>query len=118
MKVTRFEELEIWKESIRLCIKIINTTKESRMYSLRDQMTRSAISVPSNIAEGFERDSRKEFIRFLNIAKASCGELRTQLFISLETGVIKKDDCKLYIETTKKISAMINKFIIYLKNSL
>ncbi|MEK7796624.1 MAG: four helix bundle protein, partial [Pseudomonadota bacterium] len=59
-----------------------------RDYDYKDQVTRSGLSVPSNIAEGYERDSDRELARFLRIAKGSCGELRTQLYIGLEAGFI------------------------------
>lgn len=109
--VTKFEDLLVWKESIRLSIDLINGLKDSKMYGLKDQMVRSAISVPSNIAEGFERESKKEFVRFLNIALASCGELRTQLFIAQEVKMVEHMDTALLIEKTRKISAMLQSLI-------
>lgn len=80
-------------------------------FSFKDQITRSALSIGSNIAEGYERGSNNEFIRFLNIAKGSCGELRTQMFIALEIGYVEKDKGKELIEKSREISAMLNGLI-------
>ncbi|MEJ2685452.1 MAG: four helix bundle protein [Candidatus Sulfobium sp.] len=78
----RFEDLEVWKSSYKLAVEIYKRFSNCKDYGLKDQITRSSVSVPSNIAEGFERNSNKEFIRYLYIAKGSCGELRTQLHIA------------------------------------
>jgi four helix bundle protein len=66
-----FEELEVWKRSCRLAVDIYNILKDSKEYGLKDQMNRAAVSVPSNIAEGCERDSIKESMHFFHIAKGS-----------------------------------------------
>ena len=80
--VTTFEDLDVWKRGCQLAVDLCVATNDSRDYALKDQMQRSTISVPSNIAEGAERDSEGDFIRFLRINKGSCAELRTQLYIS------------------------------------
>ena len=72
-------------------------------------MTRAAVSVPSNIAEGYERGSNPEFIRYLNIARGSVAELRTQLYIAAEVGVISKDDMAEMVEEARIISAMLTR---------
>jgi four helix bundle protein len=82
MALTTFEDLEVWKRSCNLAVDVCVATHHSKNYGLKDQLQRSAISIPSNIAEGSERDSDGDFIRFLRISKGSCGELRTQLYIS------------------------------------
>ena len=69
---------------------------------------RAALSVPSNVAEGYERNSNKEFVRFLNVAKGSCGELRTQLYISRKLDFLNKADFDRLIRESKEISAMIH----------
>ena len=69
-----FEGLDVWKRSSRLCVELYRELKDSREWGFRDQITRSALSVPSNIAEGYERSSRREYVQFLRIAKGSCGE--------------------------------------------
>ena len=88
MSYQSFEELEVWKKSCQLSVIIYTTLKDCRDYALKDQMQRSSISIPSNIAEGTERGTVKEYIRFLHIAKGSAAELRTQLYIADKIGII------------------------------
>lgn len=83
-----FENLEVWKRSSTLAVDVYQALKTCRERHLRDQITRSAISVPSNIAEGFERNSNKQFAQFLLIAKGSCGELRTQIQLCQRMGLL------------------------------
>ena len=85
--------------------------KDCKDWGFRDQVQRSSVSIPSNIAEGFDRNSNNEFIRFLNISKGSCGELRTQLIIAERAGLIER--VGVLIEQTKKESKMIQKLITY-----
>ena len=75
---------------------------------MQDQVQRAALSVPSNVAEGYERNSNKEFVRFLNISKGSCAELRTQLYISRKLEFLKKSDFDHLIGESKEISAMLH----------
>ena len=79
-KYMEFENLEVWKRAARLSANIYKELARLKDYSFRDQITRSGLSVPSNIAEGFERGSQKECIVFLSYAKGSSGELRTQIY--------------------------------------
>ena len=102
-----FEELEVWKRSSRLAVSFLELIDPTKLYALRDQMARCAISVPSNIAEGAERESDREFRRFLAIAKGSAGELRTQLYIGLRAGVFSEEQARPLINEAKEISAMI-----------
>lgn len=81
VKIEKFEDLLIWKNAMDLCVNIYELAKSIKDFSLKDQIQRAAVSVPSNIAEGFDRGTNKEFIRFLYIAKGSCSEVRTQLII-------------------------------------
>ena len=110
-KIEKFEDLEVWRKGVRLSIRIYQELKGCKDYGLRDQIQRSAVSVPSNIAEGYERNTNKEYIQFLHIAKGSCGELRTQLYIAGELGIISKERTKELIGVTKEISAMLYKLI-------
>ena len=71
-KIGKFEDLEVWKEGMSLAAKIYKNLNNCRDYGLRDQMQRSAVSIPSNIAEGFERNTNKDYIHFLYISKGSC----------------------------------------------
>jgi four helix bundle protein len=102
-----FEELEVWKRSSRLAVSVLELIDPVKLYALRDQMARCSISIPSNIAEGSERESDREFRRFLAIAKGSAGELRTQLYIGLRAGIFSDDQARPLIAEVKEISAMI-----------
>src|SRR6056297_678544 len=102
-----FESLQVWKRASRLAVRIYQVLKDCRDYGLKDQMTRAAVSVPSNIAEGYDRGTNPEFIRFLNIAKGSAAELRTQLYIAKEMGEIDQETMAELVEETKGISGMI-----------
>lgn len=119
-KVNSFEELNIWIESRsfnKKLYKILNNGLFDKDYDLKRQIRRASISISSNIAEGFEGNTDKEFIQFLYYAKGSAGEVRSQLFLSLDLNYIKKDDFdKLYSQITE-ISKMIGGMIKYLKNS-
>jgi len=110
-KRLRFEDLEIWKQSIVLSIGIYKEFKNCKDFGFKDQITRSSLSIPSNISEGFERESNKEFIRFLYIAKGSCGELRTQIKIGIEIEYIDKVKGENFIQKAESISYMLNSFI-------
>ena len=87
-----FETLDAWKRSCQLSVRVYNLMRDSKDYSLKDQIFRSSISIPSNIAEGAERDSKKEFIRFLHISKGSAAELRTQTYIACRVKLINEND--------------------------
>ena len=116
-----FEEIEAWKESSRLVCEVYRVTREgefSRDFALRDQIRKSAISVPSNISEGFERDSTKAFINFLYIAKGSCGELRTQIYLARKLGYIDAARMKKLVAKAKDVSRMIAGLIGYLEKSM
>ena len=110
-KIERFEDLQIWQDSVTIAVEIYALFKDSKDFGFCDQIQRSSVSVPSNIAEGYDRQSNNEFIRFLRIAKASCAELRTQLIIAQRVGMVK--DVGSLIEKTKSLSAMIQKLITY-----
>ncbi len=82
-----FEELVVWKRACRLTVQLYELLTNCTDYGLRDQMTRAGVSIVSNIAEGVERNTPKEFQRYLNIAKGSAAELRTQIYIAGEIGI-------------------------------
>ena len=111
MSYRSFEELEVWKRACALAVRIYNMLKGCRDYAFKDQMTRAALSIASNIAEGAERDSKAEFIRFLNIAKGSAAELRTQLYIAAQAGVIRTDESEELIREIKELSSMMHGLI-------
>ena len=110
-KVEKFEDLKVWQESLLLSIGIYKILADCRDYGLRDQMCRASVSVPSNIAEGFERHSNKDFIRFLRIAKGSLAELRTQIYIASEIGIITSERATHFISVSQHISAMLQNLI-------
>lgn len=110
-KINKFEDLNIWKESMHLSLQLYTELKECSDFGLKDQIQRASVSVPSNIAEGFERSSNKEFIRFLYISKASVGEIRTQLYLCKELGLLENKRCDELIDQSRKISAMLYNFI-------
>ncbi|MBW1778945.1 MAG: four helix bundle protein [Deltaproteobacteria bacterium] len=111
MAYRSFEELEVWKKGCRLAVMVYEALKECRDFGLKDQMTRAAVSIPSNIAEGAERDSKIEFIRYLHIAKGSAAELRTQIYIAKKIGFMESETVKELIEELKSISSMLHALI-------
>ena len=102
-----FEDLEVWKKSCRLSVRLYKLLRDCRDYGLKDQMLRASISIPSNIAEGAERKSVPDFQRFINIAQGSAAELRTQLYISREIEILPKNTAQELIEDAKSISKML-----------
>ena len=111
----RFEDLEIWKEGMEICKDVYVSLSDCNDYGLKGQMQRAAVSIPSNIAEGYERNGVKEKQQFMFIAKASCGELRTQLYLAV---FLKYIDCKngnLLIDRITKLSIKIFNYIHFLK---
>ena len=109
--IGKFEDLDVWKESVGLSIEIYKHFSEIRDYGFKDQIQRSVISIPSNIAEGYDRDSNKEYVRFLYISRGSCAELRTQLTIAKELKYLTKTEAEDLIDKTRKISAMLYNLI-------
>ena len=106
-KVEKFEDLKVWQDSIKLAREIYIQFTDSHDFGFRDQIQRSAVSIPSNIAEGFERQTNKEFIHFLFIAKGSCGELRTQLYLATDLNLIETEKGSELCQLTKEVSAML-----------
>ncbi|MDY6981026.1 MAG: four helix bundle protein [Pseudomonadota bacterium] len=102
-----FEDLDVWKRAANLSAEIYMHMKESRDFGFRDQITRSGLSIPSNIAEGIDRQSNKETTNFLSYAKGSCAELRTQIYIGIKIGYIPEDTGKKWVNETKELSAML-----------
>jgi four helix bundle protein len=90
-KIESFEDLMVWRKGIELVKHVYLTCGDGDLkkdFGLRDQLRRAAVSIPTNIAEGFERASRKEYLQFLNIAKGSAGEVRSLLRVALEVGYL------------------------------
>ena len=107
----RFEDLDVWKRACRLCVEIYRALKECRDSGFKDQITRSALSIPSNIAEGYERNTNKDATKFFFYAKGSAGELRTQIYIGMEIGYIHKHTGLSWIQEAQEISKMLSGLI-------
>ncbi len=106
-----FENLEIWQEAVELAARVYDLFHGCRDFGFRDQVQRASVSVSSNIAEGYERDSNVEFIRFLFIAKASCGEVRSQAYLAQRVKLIDDRLAAELIEHARRISRRIKKLI-------
>ena len=117
MAYRSFEELEVWKRACTLAIQVCDLLRGCRDFAFKDQMTKSALSSASNIAEGAERDSKAEFVRFLKIAKGSAAELRTQLYIAVEANVIRAEESKELIREAKEPSSMMHGLIKSIRKS-
>lgn len=118
--IKRFEEIDAWKISRELCLKIGKTIDEGkfkRSFRLIDQIEGFSGSIMDNIAEGFERGTRAEFIQFLGYAKGSCGELRSQLYRALDREYLTKELFEQLYILAVRISAIIQKLIAYLQKS-
>ncbi len=118
--VERFEDLEVWQLAKSVANEIYDLTsvgKFSHDYVLRDQIRRAVVSIFSNIAEGFERNGNKEFVQFLSIAKASCGEVRAQLIFAKDREYITEQQFHLILKNLFSLSNQIAGFLKYLKQS-
>ena len=111
----RFEDLEVWRRAARLSAEIYKGLSELRDFGFRDQITRSSLSIPSNIAEGHERGSSKETAQFFNYAKGSAGELRTQIYIGMDIGYIDREAGKAWLQEAEELSRMLHALIRSIK---
>ncbi len=110
-----FEDLDVWKMALDLSVRIYAEMKQCHDYGFKDQICRAAVSIPSNIAEGMERDSQKETSHFLHIAKGSCAELRTQLIIANRIGYLEVCLFEEMLADAESISRMLHGLIKSLK---
>lgn len=118
--IYKFEDLEIWKRSRALTKRIYDCTKLrefSKDFGLKDQIRRAAISVMSNIAEGFDRSGNREFIQFLTVAKGSVAEARSQLYIAVDQDYIATKEFDYLSRESEEIAKVITSFIKYLQRS-
>ena len=120
MTLSNFEDLEIWKLSRALSKDIYQITNSQEFKSdirFCSQIRAAVGSIMDNIAEGFEREGKKEFIQFLYVAKGSCGEVRSQLYRATDAGYISTEQCNSLLTQTKKVGSKISNMIRYLKQS-
>src|SRR6185503_296735 len=120
MRIARFEDIESWKKARVLTNEIYKATASGqfvRDFGLKDQIRRAAISILSNIAEGFERGGDKEFLQFLAVAKGSCGEVRAQLYIAVDQGYLQQDLFEDLSKNAAEIGRLISGMMKYLSKS-
>jgi four helix bundle protein len=118
--VKRFEDLEAFqmaRELTKQLYRVTGTGRFARDYGLRDQITRAAISVMSNVAEGFERGGDKEFLQFLSLAKGSCGEIRAQLYVGIDQGYIDEQQFTTLVDQASRIGRALAGLMKYLRES-
>ena len=115
MAYRSYEDLDVWKDAVQIAVDVYGLVRGCKDFGLRDQMSRSAVSIASNIAEGAERNSAPDFIRFLHMAKGSSAELRTQLLIASKIGLIAPDKCDPLRERLKTLSAQLQRLATALK---
>ncbi|NOH02925.1 MAG: four helix bundle protein [Chloroflexi bacterium] len=116
--ISRFEEIEAWQTARELTKMIYSVTEEGKIskdFGLKDQLRRAAVSVMSNIAEGFESTTQPAFIRYLGIAKASAGEARSQLYVARDVGYLTEQQFLTMSQITEKVSRQLSRFISYLE---
>lgn len=119
-KISRFEDIEAWKVARVLANQVYDLSDKgafSRDFGLRDQMRRAAVSILSNIAEGFERDGNNEFLQFLSQAKGSAGELRGQSYIAFDRKYISQPEFDELQRRAVQASRMISGLMSYLRHS-
>jgi four helix bundle protein len=120
-KITRFEDIQAWQKARELNKEIYEITRNSNFskdFSLKDQIRRASVSIMANIAEGFGRRSKKEFMNFLNIAHGSAAEVQCHLYIALDQNYISRKDFESLYGNTNEVSKMIQGFMNYLKKEL
>jgi four helix bundle protein len=115
-----FEDIEAWQKARQLSRKLYEVSNSgafARDFGLRDQVRKASVSIMSNIAEGYERGGAREFIQFLSIAKASAGEVRSQLYVALDQNYIDKKTFDELSGLAREISRMITGLVTYLRKS-
>lgn len=117
--IQRFEDIQAWQTARELTGRVYALTSEGgfgRDYALRDQLRRAAISIMSNIAEGFEIGMPAQFIRFLGYAKGSAGEVRAQLYVALDVGYLSPTEAAELLDLADKSSRQLSRLMQYLRN--
>ena len=120
ISIRRFEDLEVWQKSRQLVQSVYRLSSAgelARDFGLRSQLRRAAVSVMPNIAEGFERGGNKEFVRFLVMAKGSCGEVRSQLYVGLDQSYISQLEFEAVGTKATEVSRMVSGLIKSLRSA-
>jgi len=111
MKIEQFEDIIAWQKARILTLKIYSSFKDSKDFGFRDQICRASVSIMNNIAEGFERKSDAEFKHFLFIAKGSCGEVRSMLYLAVELKYINQEENLLLLSLSSEVSKILSGLI-------
>lgn len=117
MRIERFEDVESWKEARLLVEDVYKLLRACKDFGFKDQMQRAAVSIMSNIAEGFDRGSNREFVQFLVIARGSASEVKSLSYAGLDVGYLGPDDFKMIADRCTKLLSLLNGFIRFLRNS-
>lgn len=115
MAVKKFEELLVWQKSQDFAVSIYRTFSNLKDYSFKDQISRASVSISNNIAEGFDRKTNPDFIRFLYIATSSNSEVRSMLYLSVRLNYLSSDKSSDLIEKPNEISRMLHGLIQSMK---
>jgi len=111
--IKRFEDIISWQKSKQLTTNLYDLFRTNKDFSFKDQIQRASVSIMNNIAEGFERGSNRDFVKFLYIARASCGEVRSMLYLSKDLNYISEENFihlyRLCLEISKLIYRLIQK---------
>ena len=117
-KIKRFEDIDAWKDArllVKQCYLLVKKDALPRDFGFKDQLQHAAVSIMSNIAEGFERGSNKEFVQYLYISRASAGEVRSLIYAAFDLGYITQEEFSSLMESLISLSRQIGGFISYLK---
>jgi len=120
MKINSFEDLQVWKDSRILVKSIYQLTADGKFnkdFGLREQIQRASVSIMNNIAEGFERNNNKDYIKFLGYSKGSAGEVRSMLYVATDLGYVSDESFNSLHQLSVNIITQISNFIKYLKTS-
>jgi four helix bundle protein len=121
MKIEKFEDIKVWQDSrcfVNQIYKIIGESKIKNDYTLKDQIQGAALSIMNNIAEGFERNNNKEYIRFLQYSKASAGEVRSMLLLAKDLNYITQEQFTGVYEDSLNLGSQLSNFMKYLRTNL
>lgn len=115
MKIKSFEEIVAWQKAQDLAFEIYSSFKEIKDFGFKDQIFRAVVSISNNIAEGFDRSSDADFVRFLYISLGSCSEVKSMLYLAVRLNYISEEDKMKLITSTSEVSRIINCLIKSLK---